>query len=139
MSMILSLTTVSDRTIARILADPELVWRYLEVEQDDDEAADAPPVEDNEMISMDLDKSWHAIHFLLTGSCWEGNLPLGFILHGGKVLEGVDVGYGPPRMLSSIQVAQVNQALASVPPEELRRRFNPEAMQGGHLPKHLGP
>jgi len=127
MSMTLSLTTVRDRSIEKILADGELVLQYLGL--DEDEAADDSPGEDDEMIAMDLDKSWHAIHFLLTGSAWEGDGTLSFLLQGGTDVEGIDAGYGPPRLLTSEEVAEVSQALTAVSPEELRRRFDPEALQ----------
>jgi len=35
-------------------------------------------LEANEGTRCDLEKSWHGIHYLLTGSAWEGDPPLRF-------------------------------------------------------------
>jgi len=45
--------------------------------------------------SLDIDKAWHSIHFLLTGAAWEAD---GLIFGGTEIGEdGDDWGYGPPR------------------------------------------
>ncbi len=38
----------------------------------------APPTEDN--MSLDIDKSWQAIHFLLCGDLDDGEPPLGYVV-----------------------------------------------------------
>src|SRR5437867_7696214 len=39
-----------------------------------------PPTESlPEHDSMDLDKAWHGLHFLFTGSDWSGDFPQGFL------------------------------------------------------------
>jgi hypothetical protein len=43
---------------------------------------------------LEVDKAWHGLHFLLTGSAWEGSFPLNFIVAGGQEV-GDDLGYGP--------------------------------------------
>src|SRR5687768_2691470 len=55
---------------------------------------------------FDVDKAWQGIHFLLTGSDREGNGPLAFILHGGRSIDE-DLGYGPPRGFTSVEVKAV--------------------------------
>src|SRR5687768_10356646 len=50
--------------------------------------------------SFDVDKAWQGIHFLLTGTDWEGEGPLAFVLHGGAEIEE-DMGYGPPHGFTS--------------------------------------
>ena len=51
-----------------------------------------------------LDKAWHGIHFLLTGSAWEGDEPLNFLVTAGEPIEGTDSGYGEDRLFTSEQV-----------------------------------
>ena len=53
---------------------------------------------------LDIDKAWHAIHFLLNGQTWEGTGALYDAVLGGHVLGEVDVGYGPARCLSASEV-----------------------------------
>lgn len=75
-----------------------------------------------------LDKAWHGIHFLLTGTAWEGAPPLNFVVAGGVTLEEIDAGYGPPRLFTSAQVQAIAAALAPVDIATLRARFDPAAM-----------
>jgi hypothetical protein len=76
---------------------------------------------------LEIDKSWHGIHFLLTGNAWEGSLPLGFIVSGGEEV-GDDLGYGPARALRSEAVRQIDAALEPLSREELGSRFDAPRM-----------
>jgi|ERR1051325_1358736 hypothetical protein len=76
---------------------------------------------------VSLEKAWHGLHYLLTGSAAEADLPLGFILQGGAEVGG-DLGYGPPRMFTDNEVRHLHTALEAVSDDILWSRFNPEAM-----------
>ena len=80
-----------------------------------------PDVEEDEEVGIDVDKAWHGIHFLLTGSDWEGDPPLANMILGGCEI-GEDVGYGPARYLTAKQVQDVANALPSR--EKLATRFD---------------
>ena len=111
MSMILRMVTLGDANISRVLADPPLVWRVIA--PDDPEpyesarrpaasrrswarifgrprVAEAGPsgeafaLADGEGLSTDLDKAWHGIHYLLTGTAGEGRPPLNLPRLGGS-------------------------------------------------------
>jgi hypothetical protein len=77
---------------------------------------------------LDVDKAWHGIHFLLTGTAWAGDPPLDFIVQGGREIGNIDVGYGPARAFSSSDVRDLAEAVAPIEPEVLRDRFDPEQM-----------
>jgi hypothetical protein len=77
---------------------------------------------------LDIDKAWHGIHYLLTGTAWTGEAPVNFIVQGGREIGKVDVGYGPARALRSSEVREVAAALEALPPEELAARYDPEEM-----------
>jgi hypothetical protein len=152
MSMCLGLVALSDANIARVLADPPLVWRV--VAPDDPEAfegaraAQAKPslfsklfgnarhtdgLSDLEMsppegISADIEKAWHGIHYLLTGTAWEGEHPRNFLVSGGKEVGTIDVGYGPARVLTAAKTREVRDALMALSDEDLKARFDPEDM-----------
>ncbi|WP_018228018.1 YfbM family protein [Methyloversatilis universalis] len=155
MSMILELHTVSDASLARVLADPPLVWKV--VSPDDDSLYDAaraeaggaeagffqrlfgrpgrtqPPSVDfslapGEVDTIDLDKAWHGIHFMLTGTAWEGTPPLNFLMHGGVEIGDVEVGYGPARGMTAAEVKAVAGALAGIDEAFMRARFDPAQM-----------
>ena len=76
---------------------------------------------------LDVDKAWHGLHFLLTGSAWEGSFPLNFIVSGGEEV-GDDLGYGPARGLTSADVRAINAALEPLAADELGQRFDAQRM-----------
>jgi hypothetical protein len=78
--------------------------------------------------SVHLEKAWHGLHFLLTGSAAECGEPLGFLLEGGQEV-GEDDGYGAPRLFQPGDVEQINAALAQISDDELWGRFDPELME----------
>jgi hypothetical protein len=156
MGMVMEVFAVRESTLDRLLADPPLIWTLISPDfpeiyrQARAEAsgksqgllgrlfglkpaanpADPPPLAlaDDEGRVVDLDKSWHGIQFLLTGTDGGGNAPLDFIAVGGKEIGKIDVGYGPARALSPELVADIASRLASLPDDELRSRFDPPKM-----------
>jgi hypothetical protein len=119
MGMIANLRRASDARIDALLSDPETVAEYLsgDAEELDDDHAD-----------LGVDKAWHGIHYLLTGTAWEGSPPLDFLVKGGREIGDVDVGYGPARAFSSADVRDIAVALHTITREDLERRFDPAAM-----------
>lgn len=76
--------------------------------------------------TLDIDKSWHIIHFLLNGRPWDGDVPLANAVLGGTELPDTDAGYGPFRYLDSHQVRELSAALREVPFEVLWSRLDSE-------------
>jgi hypothetical protein len=145
MSMIGNFRSLSDDDLASLLENPARVEQLLygddlftgtngEVVSLFGGAPSRPASEldeweqDGEADEIDVDKAWHGIHFLLTGTAWEGAFPLNFIVSGGKEVGDVDVGYGPARALTSEDVRRLDAALEPLTSEELERRFDPERM-----------
>ena len=161
MGMVAAFASVSDATIQRILADPPLVWRVIA--RDNPEAyenarkleadrakpgfvsrlfgAKAPPTPpaapltlgDGEDHLTDIDKSWHGIHFLLTGRADEGDTLLDFLLAGGADVGDEDVGYGPARAFTSAETKAIAAALSALSDDQLRSRFAPDAMMKAEI------
>jgi hypothetical protein len=119
MSMILCLRTVSDTTLERLLKKPELIHALVNNEEVENDGALT-----DEGLSVDLDKAWHAIHFLLTGSVWEGEGREAFLLVGGKTIGDIDVGYGPARGLTAAETCEIATALARITVQALAARFD---------------
>jgi hypothetical protein len=116
MSMIGNFVAIDGATLSRLLGNPDEVVGFLYPE-DGDGPSDA----------LDVDKAWHAIHFTLNGSQWEGRGVLGMAVLGGTEI-GEDAGYGPARYLVQSQVKEVADALSDVSKEGFIERFNPQAM-----------
>src|SRR5688572_12485480 len=91
---------------------------------------DAVPfaLRDGEGTDSDLDKAWHGIHFLLTGSSDEGKPPLDFLVAGGRPVGDEDVGYGSARVFTAAETRRIADAVKAVSDEQLAARFDPRAM-----------
>jgi hypothetical protein len=76
---------------------------------------------------LDLDKAWHGLHFLLTGTAWDGEEPGCFLLAGGQEI-GDDEADSRPRVLDANQVRRFSEFLSAISTQELQRRFDPARM-----------
>lgn len=156
MGIYLAIYAVSDATIERLHADPPLAWRVMDPEQPEREAearadrqprpgllarlmgakAEPPPPppplelapEEGDLgPDGDFEKSWHGMHYLLTGTDSEGEPPLNFLMGRGRELELED-GETPLLTHSSADTRRIADALTQLTDEELRSRVNLEEM-----------
>ncbi len=114
---------LSEATLKTMLSDRALLDEFL---LPDD--PDASPQQE-----LDIDKTWHLIHFLLTGSAWEGESPLCNAVLGGAEIGEDDFVYGPPRYLTANEVSEVHEALTDISGDELWSRFDANAIQANEL------
>jgi Domain of unknown function (DUF1877) len=75
---------------------------------------------------LDLYKSWHGLHYLLTGRDFDGDWPLNLLYGAGTAVGGVG---GSSCALTSNQVWEVAAALSLVSVDDLRTRFDPVKME----------
>jgi hypothetical protein len=147
------LASVSAATMARLHAEPVLIWAILDPEDPEavvnalrrmnqpglmgrlfgrkpPEPVGPKPLElsAGEGVVMDFDKLWHGVHYLLTGSAEEADEPLGFIYSGGTFVGDEEIGLGPPRSFTPAEVRAIADALAKLGDAELRSRYNPDEM-----------
>ena len=157
MGMVMEVFAVRDATLQRLLADPPLVWQLVAPDDPDmyeqaraeaaasaagffarlfggksarPAVADAAPLvlADDEGSVADLDKAWHGLHYLFTGTDEGGNSPLDFLAVGGEEIGTIEVGYGPARALAPPLVAEIAMKLAALSDADLQSRFNGPAM-----------
>ena len=76
----------------------------------------------------DLDKAWHGLHFLFTGSDWKGDPPNSFLLNWGIEMPTLSDDHSPSRVYNVAQTKEVAQFLNSLDAEKLRERFQPKEM-----------
>jgi hypothetical protein len=120
MSMIGNYLRLPQADLDAVLAKPESIGDFLYPEDDSQYPHDR---------HLDIDKAWHLIHFLLTGTEWEGAEPLRSAVLGGDEIGDEDVGYGPARAMMPAKVSEVSQALDGISAETLWKRFDLEMVE----------
>ena len=120
-----------------------MIGNYLKLSVEQLQAIVTEPSEAVELVypesgdypadALDIDKSWHLIHFLLNGETWGGSAPLFNVVLGGNELPNTDAGYGPFRYLTPVEVQTVSLALASISPTDLWARFNAKETQAAEI------
>ena len=73
---------------------------------------------------VDVDKAWHGLHFLFTGTADGGRAPACYLTEGGEDLD--DEGFG--RALRPRQVQIFAEYLNELTPDILTKRFDPRRM-----------
>ncbi len=117
MGMICCIHTASEAELKSFQGNEDALFDFMEEAED----------------CMDFDKSWHAIHFLLTDSAWKGDAPLNFIVSGGEPIEGSDTGYGEARFFTPDEISEVAEVLNSISEEELMSRFDSDKMKSEEI------
>ena len=156
MGMTAGMYRASDSEIQKLLAEPHTVGAFIEsstwappvrqvrpkgilgwllkispitIEEVDPTAVPPPDYMEHERPHCDLEGVWHGLHFLLTGTAWEGEEPACYLLRGGEDLGDADeLGYSMIQALSPARVQQFAALLNSLSREELERRFDPKRM-----------
>ncbi|GGB18693.1 YfbM family protein [Puia dinghuensis] len=95
-------------------------------------------VEGDEEEFFDIDKSWDALSFLLTGHTLENvssaTPPLSWTIFGnGTVDPEQELGYGPAKYLTSEEVQAVHQAISSLSATALMERYDAEKLNAHHI------
>lgn len=111
MSMICEVFLIAPETARELLNDPSGVHDVLEALDGLDDA-------------LSLEKSWHGLHFILTGTAWEGDAPLNFLVSGGIPVGEEEIGYGPARIVAADDVPDLRQALSAFTPADFDRNFD---------------
>ena len=94
-----------------------------EVVPESEEAPRPLPARHSDHV-VDIEKGWHGLHFLFTGTAFEGDEPACFLVRGGE-----DIGdEGHVRMLTVEQTQRFSEFLATHTREQLAGRYNPRRM-----------
>jgi hypothetical protein len=72
---------------------------------------------------LELDKAWHGVHFVLSGTVEPGDSLVSQAVLGGTEIGDDFSGYGPARFFTAAQVAELASALAGAEPH-----FDPDRM-----------
>ncbi|GAB2844336.1 hypothetical protein GCM10027277_10140 [Pseudoduganella ginsengisoli] len=133
---------VSDGNIRRVLADPPLVWRLVEPEDDAlylaeigfDSCAHAPSVPSlvytgHERYLLDLDRLWDGL-----GACLKTCAPrMPCFFDDAQPLGHIDVGYGPALYHRSAAMARIAEACAGISEDQLVAAMKTADFDGVYL------
>ncbi len=117
MGMVWVATFATDEDIALIRRQPDNAYDFV-----NSEAA----YKSGQQI--DLDKQWHGVHFLLTGSASATSDQLSIIIGNFEEI-GPDNGYGPAWIIPAASLASCHRELVKLGDEEIAARFDPQAMK----------
>lgn len=92
-----------------------------------------PVPERREDDETDLDKSWHIVHYLLTGATGPADGPLGLIGDDHHPLAELDLGLGRPNVISPQAVRAFSESASGMSDEAFLARFIPERMPTDEL------
>jgi hypothetical protein len=118
MSLLGHVYLLPDASTQALLAEPSSVFALIDRAYNEPQAG-----------FVDLDKAWHCLHYLLTGSAQGGEPPLNFILNGGAPVGAEDVGHGPARVFRALEVAAIAEALSRLEVASLLPRFDPKKLE----------
>lgn len=93
------------------------------------ESEPAPPTSGRSPVeTLDLEKSWHGLHFLFTGKADGGLQPRAFMQEGGEDIGEDSSGDPVARLFSPPQAKNIDAFLAALTPESLAKRYDPARM-----------
>lgn len=122
MGMVGYFTAIDSHTLEDLRADPDQMAELLFPNDGDSEP-------DN---TIDVDKSWHGIHFILSEIAKGGTTVLESTVLGGEPL-GEDFGYGPARVLTPAEVQAIAAALSGITDGAFAAKFDPVAMEAEEI------
>jgi len=109
MGMTSSYRKLSSLKLAELQKEPENITAFI--------------FNQDESNRFDLDKSWHAIHFLVTHELGGYSTLAGSVIHGGTPISDEDMGYGPARYFVSEEVKGMSQELNNISTESLFENY----------------
>jgi hypothetical protein len=122
MSMLCWVLGLSPAQVKALRATPSLATKVTMAAEGDGDLSELGPLQD----VLELEKSWHILHYLFTGSLDDTRSPGGALLSGEEV--GEDVGYGPARLLGGKQTAEFARFLATLDLASLQARAKVKEM-----------
>ena len=125
MSMTCQFVAIEPDKLDELRDDPEGALDFM------DQARE----EGDEERSLDIDKAWHGIHFLLNDSAYQGEGPGAYVIFGSETIGGDMEEPVEPivRYITSTQVYEAAAFLSDISVPELAERYDPDAMEAAEI------
>lgn len=121
--MIGNFFAIEEAKAKELMSNPDAIADFIYSEES--------PIDESEDF-LDIDKSWHGIHYILTNDVWEGEPPARDVILGGEAV-GEDVGYGPARFLNIEEVKNVNSYLSTINSNYIKEKYNPTELENNEI------
>lgn len=79
-------------------------------------------------LEFDCDQAWQALHFLLTGKAWGGDLPIAMLLND-YAETTARLAYGPCWFVPPEVIREFGKAAGAISIQDLRARYDAKAMK----------
>lgn len=123
MEMLCTLRSLTENQRRALLKAPEKLEEFLDDEEDFGDPAGA------RFLELDIGETWHGLQYLLTGTAWEGQPPLDFLVRGGENVGDIPSEEGTAHVFSAAEVKALSTALGALSEDTLRRRYDAKRMQ----------
>ncbi|WP_095982945.1 YfbM family protein [Melittangium boletus] len=123
MEMLCTLRSLTETQRQALLAAPGQLEAFIDDEEDFGDGEGA------RFQELDIGETWHGLQYLLTGTAWDGQAPLDFLVRGGEDVGDIPSDEGTARLFTSAQVKELSKALQAISPSTLRQRYAPARMQ----------
>lgn len=123
MEMLCTLRSLTDKQRQALLDAPDALEDFLDDEEDfgDPEGA--------RFLDIDIGETWHGLQYLMTGTAWEGQAPLDFLVRGGEDVGDIPSDEGTARVFTPEQVKGLAKALQALSASTLAGRYDAATMQ----------
>lgn len=144
MGVCLDISSISDSNAGVLLEHPRLIWNIifpqhtniLTVKSEHPLASLIPPEPyshgrfepEAHVTKLTVGEYWHGLHYLLCNEVWSGALPDAFLIDGGEFVGEVDIGYGPARVFTSEEVAEIAESMQAKTRRTLTHNFDSSKM-----------
>ena len=125
MGMVGNYRRITQQKLAELQNHPESITDFLFPGYEADKASELNG------SYLYIDKTWHAIHFLLTGTALPSQPPLTNVVMGGKPLgdpENPDFDFSPACFLNPSEVKEASEEISKISKAEFQARFNPSEL-----------
>jgi hypothetical protein len=122
MGIELCMWQITPENLEKLLSSEEAIEAFMESQFPDPDSPDAVAETFTEDDGIELGKTWHFVHYLITGDAKGGEYPLGYAIMIGRPFDkySSDLTWRSPD-----EVKDIAEALANLSEKDLLKRRNP--------------
>jgi hypothetical protein len=122
MGIELCMWQITPENLEKLLSSEEAIEAFMESQFPDPDSPDAVAETFTEDDGIELGKTWHFVHYLITGDAKGGEYPLGYAIMIGRPFDkySSDLTWRSPD-----EVKDIAEALANLSEQDLLKRRNP--------------